>query len=222
MPVYTVHEPPVRTPGALADPARFIFVRDGFYWWAFLLTPLWMLWRRLWLVSGVLYLLISIGVEAAMRVYGASSALIVPGRRPDRVSCWPRGKFVAAIYLEAARLEECRRRFRQRSSRRGTSVFRRLGRNGASQPTLPPAAAAFDHATPLTTSDSITWLRIGLAEDADAARSLCLRRDRPVSRARSTAVSCRHRRLQFRQFAFGRKGRSSVRRMRPVSISRSR
>jgi hypothetical protein len=75
MPVYTVHEPPVRTPGALADPARFIFVRDGFYWWAFLLTPLWILWRRLWLVL-VLYLVISIGIETAMRLFGASGGMI--------------------------------------------------------------------------------------------------------------------------------------------------
>ena len=75
MPVYTVHEPPVRTAGALADPARFVFVRDGFYWWAFLLTPLWMLWRRLWLVF-VLYLVLSIGIETALRVYGASGGVI--------------------------------------------------------------------------------------------------------------------------------------------------
>jgi hypothetical protein len=75
MPVYTVHEPPVRSPGALADPARFAFVRDGFYWWAFLLTPLWMLWRRLWLVL-VLYLVISIAIETTMRVYGASGGTI--------------------------------------------------------------------------------------------------------------------------------------------------
>ena len=74
MRVYTVHEPPVRAAGALADPARFIFVRDGFYWWAFLLTPLWMLWRRLWLVF-VLYLVFSIGIEAAMRIYGASAGM---------------------------------------------------------------------------------------------------------------------------------------------------
>jgi Protein of unknown function (DUF2628) len=75
MPVYTVHEPPVRTAGALADPTRFVFVRDGFYWWAFLLTPLWMLWRQLWLVL-VLYLVLSIGIETAMRIYGGSSGLI--------------------------------------------------------------------------------------------------------------------------------------------------
>ena len=36
-----------------ADPERFVFVRDGFYFWAFLLGPVWMLWRRLWLVLRV-------------------------------------------------------------------------------------------------------------------------------------------------------------------------
>ncbi len=75
MPVYTVHEPPVRTAGALADPARFAFVRDGFYWWAFLLTPLWMLWRRMLLVF-VLYLVVSIGIETALRIYAASTGVI--------------------------------------------------------------------------------------------------------------------------------------------------
>ena len=74
MPVYTVHEPPVRAAGALADPARFVFVRDGFYWWGFLLTPLWMLWRRLWLVF-VVYFVGSIGIETAMGVYGASAGM---------------------------------------------------------------------------------------------------------------------------------------------------
>ena len=32
------------------DPERFVFVRDGFHFWAFLLAPLWLLWHRLWLV----------------------------------------------------------------------------------------------------------------------------------------------------------------------------
>lgn len=47
MAVYTVHQPP-RDAGS--EPERFVFVRDGFYFWAFLFGPLWMLWRRLWLV----------------------------------------------------------------------------------------------------------------------------------------------------------------------------
>ena len=49
MPTYTVHAPPSRN-GSAADPQRFAFVRDGFHFWAFLVTPLWLLYRRLWLV----------------------------------------------------------------------------------------------------------------------------------------------------------------------------
>jgi hypothetical protein len=50
MPTYTVHEPPLREGDTTADPERFVFVRDGFYFWAFLIAPLWLLVRRLWLV----------------------------------------------------------------------------------------------------------------------------------------------------------------------------
>ena len=50
MPTYTVYEPPLREGEIAADPERFVFVRDGFYLWAFLIPPLWLLVRRLWLV----------------------------------------------------------------------------------------------------------------------------------------------------------------------------
>jgi hypothetical protein len=76
MSVYTVHEPPLRAADTSADPRRFVFVRDGFYLWAFLLTPLWMLWHRLWVVL-VLYLVVSIGIEATLRMLGASGSMIV-------------------------------------------------------------------------------------------------------------------------------------------------
>src|SRR5262249_21702267 len=49
MAVYPVHQPPLRADDAAADPDRFIFVRDGFYGWALLFGPLWMLRHRLWL-----------------------------------------------------------------------------------------------------------------------------------------------------------------------------
>jgi Protein of unknown function (DUF2628) len=75
MPVYTVHEPPLRTAGALAKAERFIFVRDGFYWWAFLLTPFWMLWRRLWLAF-LIYAVSSAVLDTAMRVIGAPASAI--------------------------------------------------------------------------------------------------------------------------------------------------
>ena len=50
MPVYTVYQPPLRAAQAAPDPERFVFVRDGFYFWAFIATWLWMAWHRMWLV----------------------------------------------------------------------------------------------------------------------------------------------------------------------------
>ena len=49
MPTFTVHEPPPRKSESVANPERFVFVRDGFYFWAFVLAPLWLLVHRLWL-----------------------------------------------------------------------------------------------------------------------------------------------------------------------------
>jgi hypothetical protein len=63
MPTYTVHAPPSRN-GSAADPQRFVFVRDGFQFWAFLITPVWLLYRRLWLVF-VLYVLLIAALEGA-------------------------------------------------------------------------------------------------------------------------------------------------------------
>jgi hypothetical protein len=48
MPVYTVHAPVNRDAGIRATD-RFAFVRDGFHVWAALVTPLWLIWHRLWL-----------------------------------------------------------------------------------------------------------------------------------------------------------------------------
>jgi hypothetical protein len=78
MSVYTVHEPPLRAADATPDPERFAFVRDGFYFWAFALTPLWLLWRRMWLVF-LLYVVFDAGVGIAMHYagVGSGSAILV-------------------------------------------------------------------------------------------------------------------------------------------------
>jgi len=73
MPVYTVHEPPPRAANAAADPERFVFVRDGFNVWAFLLTPLWMLRYRMWLVL-LIYVVVAAGIENAMYYAGVARA----------------------------------------------------------------------------------------------------------------------------------------------------
>jgi hypothetical protein len=63
-----VHEPPPRK-GRSADPERFLFVRDGFHFWAFVLAPLWLLARRLWLAF-VLYVIVMVAVEGALTFFG--------------------------------------------------------------------------------------------------------------------------------------------------------
>ncbi len=74
MPTYTVHEPPPRKGKAASSPERFVFVRDGFYVWAFLLAPLWLLRHRLWLAL-VLYLLWSIAIGIALFFLGVPPAV---------------------------------------------------------------------------------------------------------------------------------------------------
>jgi hypothetical protein len=75
MSVYTVHEPPMRAADASVEPQRFVFVRDGFYLWAFLLAPLWMVWHRQWLVLAV-YVVGSVVIDVALRWLGGSATVI--------------------------------------------------------------------------------------------------------------------------------------------------
>jgi hypothetical protein len=74
MPTFTVHEPPPRKGEAAAAPERFVFVRDGFYVWAFLLTPLWLLVHRLWLAF-VIYLVVCGVIGAGLVAAGAPRPL---------------------------------------------------------------------------------------------------------------------------------------------------
>jgi hypothetical protein len=70
MPTFTVHEPPPRKGEAASAPERFVFVRDGFYVWAFLLAPIWLLWRRLWLAFFI-FLVVNIALGVGLRLIGA-------------------------------------------------------------------------------------------------------------------------------------------------------
>jgi hypothetical protein len=57
MPAYAVLEPPRRNRSATEHADRFVFLRERFSFWAFLFGPLWMIWRRLWIVL-ILYLIV--------------------------------------------------------------------------------------------------------------------------------------------------------------------
>jgi Protein of unknown function (DUF2628) len=76
MAVYTVHEPPLKRDQTAPDPERFVFVRDGFAFWAFVLAPLWMLRHRLWLVF-IGYVVAVIALQVGLRALGASPAVMV-------------------------------------------------------------------------------------------------------------------------------------------------
>ena len=71
MPTFTVHAPP-RREGAPAAPERFLFVRDGFHGWAFLLGPFWLIRYRLWLAL-VLYAAVMTALIVGLARLGASS-----------------------------------------------------------------------------------------------------------------------------------------------------
>jgi len=75
MPVYTVH-----APGAggtdLRSTDRFVFVRDGFHFWAFLFGPLWLIAHRLWLAL-IGWIIAVIALDLVLRQLGAGSSAIL-------------------------------------------------------------------------------------------------------------------------------------------------
>ena len=75
MSIYTVHEPPLRAGAAAPEPERYVFVRDGFSFWAFLFGPLWMLRYRMWLVF-VLYVVTALALEGLVAVASGSDAWV--------------------------------------------------------------------------------------------------------------------------------------------------
>jgi Protein of unknown function (DUF2628) len=71
MTTYMVFEPPADRGDRAARAERIVFVPDRFSWGAFLLAPLWILWRRLWLVF-VAYLIVMAAVTVGLRFAGVA------------------------------------------------------------------------------------------------------------------------------------------------------
>jgi hypothetical protein len=74
MPIYTVHAP-VLTNADIAAADRFAFVRDGFHFWAALVTPVWLAWHRLWLAL-IGWIIVMLGIDAGMAALGAGGSAI--------------------------------------------------------------------------------------------------------------------------------------------------
>jgi len=69
MKVFTVHAPHAE---AQADPDRIHFVRDGFYFWAFVFGPFWIAYHRMWWVL-LFYVVLNAALEAALHALGIAS-----------------------------------------------------------------------------------------------------------------------------------------------------
>jgi hypothetical protein len=107
MAVYTVHEPlPKAGARSELEPERFVFVRDGFSFWALLLGPLWMLRHRMWLVL-LGYIALTVALSMVFRLNAS-----------DKIGFLVWGLIALLIGLEAGTL----RRFTLR--RRG---YRNIG-----------------------------------------------------------------------------------------------
>src|SRR4029450_3830547 len=115
MSIYPVYEPPLKAHESAPNPERFVFVRDGFSFWAFLLAPWWMLRHRLWLaLTG--FIIPPIALSGAPRFRGA-------------LFCCSRflGGDVASLQAVTPRLEECGHRRRRRSRIGRAPLLRCLG-----------------------------------------------------------------------------------------------
>jgi len=93
MSVYTVHVPSTTAEKSTQNPERFIFIRDGFSFWAFLLGPVWMLWHRLWLVF-ISYVGLAVLLQIGLQAIGAPPGVM-----------WAAGVLLALLIgVEAATL----------------------------------------------------------------------------------------------------------------------
>jgi len=125
MPVYTVHEPPRsdgdRDDDAIAHGARFVFVRDGFHFWAFLLAPLWMLRHRMWLeliawlllLAGITFTLEGLGVAESAGFAVALLLSLLVGIEASSLRRWKlsRRGFASVGVVVGDDLEDAERRF---------------------------------------------------------------------------------------------------------------
>jgi len=125
MPVYTVHEPPRketdRDDDAIAHSARFVFVRDGFHFWAFLLAPLWMLRHRMWLeliawlllLAGITFALEGLGVAESVGFAVALLLSLLVGIEASSLRRWKlsRRGFASVGVVVGDDLEDAERRF---------------------------------------------------------------------------------------------------------------
>jgi hypothetical protein len=147
MPVYTVHAPSNVTLRNEAD--KFVFVRDGFHFWAMLLGPFWLLWKRLWLIL-LGYIVVTAAIAISLRLLGAATEVrlivfallaLLMGLEAASLRRWSysRGKWHQIDFVVADDEEAAERRFFDRWTEHGLSGLPPpLGASASPFPVRPP------------------------------------------------------------------------------------
>jgi len=133
MPVYTVHAP--LTAGAdLRATDRFVFVRDGFHFWAAVLGVIWLAWHRLWLaligwiivVAAVDAVLLGIGIGRGTVFFADVLLAILLGFEASSLERWSfsRGNWRQLDIVVGDDRDAAERRFFERwAARRGAAAY---------------------------------------------------------------------------------------------------
>src|SRR3954452_17546845 len=142
MPVYTVHAPIAESTEATRVAERFVFVRDGFHFWAFLLGPLWLAWHRLWLAL-IGYIVAMAAIELVLSQLRAGSGTrfmamfliaLLMGLEAASLRRWTlsRRKWRQLDIVVADDAETAERRFFDRwaADQRGVSIAPAVDRGG--------------------------------------------------------------------------------------------
>jgi hypothetical protein len=153
MTTFTVHEPPPRKKEQVAPPERYAFVRDGFYFWAFVLGPVWMLYHRMWLVF-VFYMVAMTGIEVAMWSLGVSFAVklvvgvliaLLVGFEAGTLRRWSLRRWTERGIIVAYNREAAEHRFFDRwQGREGGSYEATMPPTSPEPPPIPPHVPTSD------------------------------------------------------------------------------
>jgi len=160
MPVYTVHAP---FPGGadLRATDKFVFVRDGFHFWAAVASVIWLAWHRLWLaLIGWIVLTVAIDVGLAKLGVGRGAIFFVDlvlallmGFEAASLQRWTlsRRKWRQLDIIVADDEEAAERRFFERWSakHRGVVNDQRSVDRGGPPPTRSTPGQPFSKAPPL-------------------------------------------------------------------------
>ena len=126
MAIYTVHAPVSTGTDVRTTDDKVVFVRDGFYVWAFLAALIWLIWHRLWLAL-IAYIAISVLAEIAFKWIGLGVEArfvimfvfaLLMGFEAGSLKRWKlsRGKWRQLAVISAKNEEEAEQRFFDRWS----------------------------------------------------------------------------------------------------------